>query len=353
MSDQGINNKSRSALYLWLFGLLFSFFFTTLIWLLGPELRHFTDTFLPDRGASWYYWQLPSRDSLVMVIVWALYLAHQFSIWAAIYFAYKNLHGFREVSRWGLPKYSLVALVINVVFVSLHLLQTHLWFDGLAQDVPIFTSQYSVIIMLVVVLILENPRRGLLLGRKAGKPFTAQLTAFFRRIHMYVFAWALIYTFWFHPMAADPQLVSGFLYMFLLFTQMTLAWTWVHLERKWIVLLESYVAIHAAIVAVFNTSFFSSPVMWPMFLSGFAFMFVFTYMYAFRVNRAVYWLVTAVYILFLAWLYLPEPLGYGRSLANLMRLEFLWIPIILHALAWLFAGLTYLKLRKWPVKKAR
>ncbi|MFC2047161.1 hypothetical protein ACFLTK_02645 [Chloroflexota bacterium] len=134
--------------------------------------------------------------------------------------------------------------------------------------------------------------------------------------------------------------------MFLLFTQMTVAWTPVHLKRNWIVLLESYVAIHAAIVAVFNTSFFNSPVMWPMFLSGFTFMFIFTYIYAFRVSRKIYWLTTAVYVLFLIWLYLPEPLGYGRSLAYLMRLEFLWIPIILHALAWLFAGLTYVKLRK-------
>ncbi|MFC1995648.1 hypothetical protein ACFLVM_02085 [Chloroflexota bacterium] len=346
MSNQGTDLKSRSAFNLWLFGLLFSIFFTTLVWLLGPNLGHFVDTFLVDKGASWYYWQLPSRDSLGMVIVWALYLAHQFSIWAAIYFAYKNLHGFREVSWWGLPKYSFVALAINTVFVFLHLLQTQFWFDGLAQDVPIFTSQYSVIIVLAVVLILENPRRGFFLGWKARKPFTAQVTAFFRRIHMYVFAWALVYTFWFHPMAVDPQLISGFLYMFLLFTQMTVAWTPVHLKRNWIVLLESYVAIHAAIVAVFNTSFFNSPVMWPMFLSGFTFMFIFTYIYAFRVSRKIYWLTTAVYVLFLIWLYLPEPLGYGRSLAYLMRLEFLWIPIILHALAWLFAGLTYVKLRK-------
>ncbi len=75
-------------------------------------------------------------------------------------------------------------------------------------------------------------------------------------------------------------------------------------------------------------------------------MFIFTYMYPFRVRRLVYFLAIAVYILFLAWLYLPEPIGSGRSPANLMRLEFLWIPIILHALAWLFAGLAYLKIRK-------
>ena len=346
MTARSIDTKSRSALYLWAFGLVFAISFTVLIQVLGPNLRHFVDSFLPDQGSSWYYWKLPARDQLGMIVVWALYLGHQFSIWAAIYFAQKNLSGFRLPSLWSLPKYSLVALAINIVFVSLHLAQTHLWFDGLAQDGPIFTSQYSVIIMLAIILILENPRRGLLLGRRAGKPFTAQVTGFFRRTHMYIFAWALVYTFWFHPMAADPQLLSGFFYMFLLFTQVTLAWTWVHFDRKWIILLESYVAIHAAIVAVFNTSFFNSSIMWPMFFSGFTFMFVFTYFYAFKVSRRVYWLVTVVYIGFLLWLYLPTPVGYGRSVQNLARLEFLWIPIILQALAALFAWLAYLKIKK-------
>jgi hypothetical protein len=338
--------KSRSALYLWLFGLLFSFLFTLLIWLLGPNLKHFMGSLLPDQGASWYYWKLPSRDFWTMVIVWAFYLLHQFSLWSIIYFASRNLYGFREKSILGLPRYSLFALIITVVFASLHLLQTQLWFDGLAQDVPIFTSQYSVIIMLAVIIILENPRRGIFLGRKAGKPFTAQVVSFFRRIHMYVFAWGLVYTFWFHPMATAPQLLSGFFYMFLLFTQVIVAWTWIHFNKGWIIALESFVAIHALIVAVFNTSAFNSPDMWPMFFSGFTFMLVFTYIYAFKVRKSFYWIVTMLYTGFLIWLYLPEPVGYGRSIANLMRLEFLWIPIILHALVWVFAGLAFLKIRK-------
>ena len=346
-SQKTSSTKSRSAFYLWAFGLIFAVCFTLLIWLFGSDLKHFVDTFLPRQGAWWYYWKLPVRDFWGMSIVWALYLGHQFSIWAVIYYGQKDLAGFRSSSIWGLPKYSIAALVINVVFVFLHLIQTHVWFDGLAQDTPILTSQGSVIIMLAIVLILENSRRGFFIGHRAGKPFTAQVTGFFRRAHMYIFAWALVYTFWFHPMATDPQLLSGFFYMFLLFTQVTLAWTWVHLDKKWVVLLEIYVAIHAVVVAVYNTAFFGGPDMWPMFFSGFAFMFVFTYMYAFKVDRRIYWLVTLLYVGFLAWLFLPAPVGYGRSIVNLTRLEFLWIPLILYGLAALFAGLTYIKVRKW------
>jgi hypothetical protein len=338
--------KQNWPKYIWIFGVLFAFSFVILIWALGPNLKQFTDTLIQRNDLSWYYWKLPTRNFWAMNTVWILYLANQISIWAIIYFAQKNKYGFQNKNRQGLAKYTLYALAITVTFVFLHLIQTQIWFDGLAQDVPILTSQGSVIIMLSIVLIIENQRRGLFLGRKAGKPFTASVAAFFRTSHKYIFAWALIYTFWFHPMATDPQLLSGFFYMFLLFTQLMIAWTPLHLDMRWIILLESYVAIHAVIVAIWNNSFFGGADMWPMFFTGFAFMFVFTYIYALKVNKKIYGLVTALYIAFLTWLFLPSPIGFGRNLANLTRLEFLWIPLILYLLAGLFAVLTYLKIRK-------
>jgi hypothetical protein len=339
--------KTHSAYYAWVGGVAFAFGFTLLIWALGPLLQPFLDILLPDQGAAWYYWKLPARNFWSMFIVWAFYLGHQFAIWATIFWAKNNLK-LRTNMTGALTKYNLAALTINVVFVFLHLLQTHFWFDGLAQDVPIWTSQGSVIIMLCVILILENPRRGIFLGRKAGKPFTAQVSGYFRRNHMYLFSWALVYTFWFHPMGYDPQLLSGFFYMFLLFTQMSLAYTKVHLDKRWIILLESYVAIHAFIVAVYNTAFFGSSDMWPMFLTGFVFMFVFTYMYALNIRKEIRWLITVLYLAFVVWLYIPQPIGLGRDLILLMRLEMLWIPIILYALAAVFATFIYLilKMRK-------
>jgi len=336
--------KRASPSQAWAAAVAFSVVFTAVIWLTGPSLQNFLATLLPDQGASWYYWKLPVRDSTAMAVVWVLYIGHQTSVWAAIRWAEVNLKDWRK-SPDTLNRYSLAVLAVNAVFMALHLAQTHLWFDGLAQDVPIFTSQGSVIIMLAVTLILENRRRGFIVGRPLGRPFTPRVVAFFRRAHMYVFSWALVYTFWFHPMAYDPQLVSGFLYMFLLFTQMSLAFTGVHLWRRWIVLLESYVAIHAVIVAVYNTAFFDSADMWPMFFTGFAFMFVFTYVYAFKLGRKGNLLVTAAYAALLAWIFSPTPLGLGRSLAYLTRLEFIWIPVILYGLAIAFATPLYLLMR--------
>ena len=339
--DNPSTSVSRGAYYTWAGAFFFAIAFTVLIWLLGSRLQPFMDTLLPDQGASWYYWKLPARDFLTMFAVWVFYLAHQFSIWAIIYQAQRSFK-FRTPGANGLSRYNIAALGINILFIFLHLFETHLWFDGLAQDVPIWTSQYSVIIMLAVVIIIENQRRGLFQGRRAGKPFTARVSGFFRRNHTYLFAWALVYTFWFHPMAVDPQLLSGFFYMFLLFTQVSLAYTRVHLVKGWIVALESYVAIHAVVVAVYNTIFFGSADIWPMFFSGFAFMFIFTQMYGLEVRRGIFRLLTGIYVIFLGWLYLPAPYGYGRALSYLLRLEFLWIPIILYGLAAGFAGIIYI-----------
>jgi hypothetical protein len=127
---------------------------------------------------------------------------------------------------------------------------------------------------------------------------------------------------------------------------MILAWTALHLNKRWIIFLEVYVALHAVIVAVWNNSFFGGANMWPMFLSGFAFMFIFTYMFAFKANKKIYAAMVALYVVFLAFLYLPSPYGFGFPLQNLMMLQFLWIPIILYLLAGVFAVLAYLKIRK-------
>ena len=134
---------------------------------------------------------------------------------------------------------------------------------------------------------------------------------------------------------------SGFFYMFLLFTQISLAYTVVHYNKGWIVLLESFVGIHAVVVAIFTASQAATGI-WVMFGTGFAFLFVFTYIFAFNVRREIKWGVFAGYTAALVWIYLPSEFGgYGRALTNLLRLEFLWIPIILYLLAIVFSAIAY------------
>jgi hypothetical protein len=344
--EQTSEISSRRAYYAWVGGLVFTVLFTLLIWLTGPFLDSVLGGLNPDSGAADYFWKLNDREVLTMVIVWIFYLAHQFSIWGAIYWAQKNLTHLRAKPTTGLTRYNWAAITINVAFIFLHLIQTQIWFDGLAQDMPIWTSQGSVIVMLAIILIIENPRRGFFLGKKMGKPMTARVSGFFRRIHTYVISWAIVYTFWFHPMAYDPQLLTGFFYMFFLFTQISLAYTVVHVNKGWIVFLESFVGIHAFVVAITT---FSQAVtgIWVMFTTGFAFMFVFTAMFAFKVRREIKWGVFLGYLAAVIWIYLPSQFGgYPlRDPSRLLMLEPLWIPIILYLLAIVFSAIAFIGIR--------
>lgn len=339
--EQKNESNRKTAYYVWAGGLLFTVLFTLLIWIVGPFLDSVLGGLNIDTGPDDYFWKLNDRESLTMIIVWSFYIAHQFSLWGAIFWAQKNLTQLRAKPTTGLTKYNWAAIIINLAFILLHLLQTHIWFDGLAQDVPIWTSQGSVIVMLAIILIIENPRRGLFLGKKMGKPMTARVSGFFRRTHPYIIAWAIVYTFWFHPMAYDPQLLSGFFYMFLLFTQISLAYTVVHINKGWIVLLESFVGIHAFVVATTTLSQAVTGI-WVMFSTGFAFMFAFTYIFIFNVRREVKLGVVAGYLTALVWIYLPSQFGgYGRDISRLFMLEPLWIPIILYLLAIVFSAVVF------------
>src|SRR6185503_9106697 len=113
-----------------------------------------------------------------------------------------------------LHRVNVIALAANAFFIGLHFVQTHIWYDGLAQDVSIFSSQGSVIVLLVWVLLMENPRRGLFFGKKVK--FSETVIRFARKYHGYFFAWAAVYTFWYHPMVSTPGHLVGFMYMFML-----------------------------------------------------------------------------------------------------------------------------------------
>ncbi len=134
-------------------GILFSLGFTALIWLGGQVLNR--PAFLPDQGASWYYWKLPVPTFWSRATAWGGYLLHQLAVWGLIFYAQTRVKRYTK----GLHRVNLIALGANAFFILLHFVQTQLWYDGLAQDVSIWSSQGSVILMLVMILLMENRRR--------------------------------------------------------------------------------------------------------------------------------------------------------------------------------------------------
>lgn len=307
-------------------GIAFSLLFTLLIWQMGARLESIPK--LPDQGAAWYYWKLPEPTFWTRATSWGFYLLHQFAIWGLIYYAQTRVKKYVA----GLHPVNIAALGINAFFILLHFLQTHIWYDGLAQDVSIFSSQGSVIVMLVWILLMENSRRGLFFGKKA--PIGKEIIRAARKYHGYLFTWATIYTFWYHPMENTSGHLIGFFYMFLLMIQGSLFFTRIHINRWWTLVQEVTVLFHGTLVALYQAG---PSGFWPMFFFGFAGIFVITQMHGLGLSRLVRWLIAAAYVAGVVWIYS------SRGWENLN--EIVRIPIIDYLAVLVLAGLIWLVLR--------
>jgi hypothetical protein len=310
--------------------------FTALIAALGPLLSSVPH--LPDKGPAWYYWQTvpDARGFLSHASPWIGYALHQAAIWTIVILMMKE-----KAHPGRLSGLNVAALAVNGAFILLHVLQTHLWYDGLAQDVPVWSSQYSVIVMLVIILYQMAPSRGLFLGRKpAWKP---EALRWANRWHGLYISWALVYTFWFHPAEGEFGLLVGFFYMVLLLAQLSLAKTEVHLSKAWVAVLELLVGLHGPLIAVQKAIFhqdagvaglsFAGPGgFWIMFATGFLFMFAFTGQYSFRMPR---WGRALVFILYAA---IVLGLYSQRGFGKLYEVSF--IPVALYGGTFAFAALA-------------
>ncbi len=264
-AGQAAKAPRRDVIGLWA-GIAFGLLFTGLIAWAGARLDAIE--LLPDQGAAWYYWKLPEPTFWTRLSAWGLYLAHQLTAWGLIYYAQTRVRRYTT----GLQPINWIAMGTTALFILLHFAQTHLLYDGLAQDVSVFSSQGSVIVLLVWVLLMENNRRGMFFGKKL--PVGQEIVRWARKYHGYFFAWAVVYTFWFHPMVSTPGHLVGFFYMFLLMLQGALMYTRVHVNRWWTLALEFTVLIHGTLVAVAQGAG-----LWPMFLFGFGGIFVITQMH--------------------------------------------------------------------------
>ncbi|MFC5829891.1 hypothetical protein [Nonomuraea insulae] len=309
-------------------GVLAGAVMTALIWLLGARLQGIE--LLPDQGASWYYWKLPHPTFWTRLSAWGGYAAHQITFWWLIHYAQTRVRRYTG----GLHPVNVAALAVNTGFIALHTLQTHLFYDGLAQDVSIYSSQGSVILLLVVVLLMENRRRGLLLGKPA--PIGRAVVDFARRYHGYLFSWAAVYTFWYHPTEATSGHLIGFFYMFLLLLQGSLFLTRAHTNRWWTFTLEATVAVHGTLVAVMTSG---PDGMWPMFLFGFLGVFVLTQMHGLGLTATTRWALAACYVGAALLVY-----GLRGDLAGAAE-ESVRVPAIEYVLVGVLALLLWLGLR--------
>ncbi len=328
-SVTALGRPRTAVLALW-GGIAFSLAFTALIGWAGGRLASVPH--LPDQGAAWYYWKLAAPTFWSHFTAWMFYALHQIALWTLIFYAQTRV---RKYSA-GLHPVNLAALGINAFFILLHFIQTQIWYDGLAQDVSIFSSQGSVILMLVAILLMENQRRGLFFGKKVS--FSRQIGAFARKYHGYLFAWATVYTFWYHPMENTPGHLVGFLYMFLLLLQGSLFLTRMHVNKWWTLVQEVAVGVHGTLVAIFQGNG-----IWPMFAFGFAGIFVITQMHGLGWSRGLRGVVLGLYVI--------AALAVYSSRGWMQLNEIIRIPMIEYLAMFLIAGLIALPL--WLAGKLR
>ena len=307
----------------WSLAVFIAALLTVSILLLQPQLSQVV--LLPDQGASWYFWKRTDPNFASQATAWGGYLVHQLFIWGIISWAQRNRGKLQD--RTKMHAVNWVALVGTAAFGSLHFFQTAIWYDGLAQNVSVFSSQASVILLLVIVLMIEAPRRGLFFG-SGGKKF-AGIRPFLIRYHGYYFSWAVVYTFWFHPMETSWGHLFGFFYTFLLMIQAGFIFTRVHTNRWWTLTLETLVLFHGVVVALIAGQEF-----WTMFLFGFLMMFIVTQMHGLGLSNLIRWIFGVLFIISLLFVYSER----GWNQMN----EILRIPVIDYLLVFVLAGLVIL-----------
>lgn len=304
-------------------GLLISAAFTSVIGLTAARLTGFQ--IVGHTGIAFYYpWQLREPVAIARLTAWAGYLLHNLIVWAILYFAQREKPWFRNQLHW----FNWAMIATHLIFIVLHIFQTHFFYDGLAQDVPEITAQGSVAVMLMIIILFEAPRRGLIFGKKFK--FKERFIAIARKYHGYFFAWATIYTFWYHPTEGTWGHLVGFLYMFMLFTQSALIFNRAHLNRWWTFSLEVFVVIHGTIVAILQGNG-----LWPMFAFGFGAMIILTQMYGLGLDT---WAKRGLAIAFLVFV-----VAYYALSGNIARInEIIRIPLIDYAVIFLLYGIYLL-----------
>ena len=273
-----------------------------------------------------YIWRLSEPTAFTRAVVWLSYLAHQLVSWGVIW------HAQRARTRYtrALHPVNLCALAANGLFVFWHWVQTQWTYDGLAQDVSVLTSQGSVVILLIIVLAMETPRRGLFFGKRV--PFRADFIQFLKKYHGYFFSWALVYTFWYHPAVSTQGHLVGFMYMFILLIQSSLFFTTLHVDRRWTFALEFLVLPHGVLVALQQGNN-----LWPMFFNGFLGIFFVTQLHGLGLSARAKSALAALWVVSNLAIFLTLP----DYLATLPRV-LLAIPLIDYVGVFLLYGIFLL-----------
>lgn len=324
---------------LFIYALLGGMVLTIIIFFMPTSITDFyPNPEIYDVGFNYYLWKFRAIDQnmVAKLTAWLFFFAHFFSALCLL----KKLKEDQPNKKDGYSKFNIYLLLVNAGFILLHYIHTWVWYDALAQDTPVWSSQGSVIIMLVLILIIENRRRGLFFGKKMSFPKESTRTVM--KYHGIYISLATIFTFWYHPMENTPWHIVGFLYMYLLFIQMSFSRTTLHQNKYFNVVLEVMVLFHGTSVALYSGN---AP--WSMFLFGFATIFFVTQIYGIGLKKNWIHAFQAIFVLIALATY--SGLFNDREFYEIN--ELVRIPFIEYLLVFVFVYAIYfwikIPLQKW------
>ncbi len=222
-----------------------------------------------------YLWKLAYRNNTHMQVIYIAAFVHYVGN-AILIMLRRRDTVFKKVE---FTTYNIMLLTFNLIMILSHIILSIKYFDMLAQDYPSYTAQATVVLMLIILLLIQNSKRGFIFGYKLKN--TRALNVLYK-IHGPIFLFALVYTLWYHPFVATLGHLFGFMYMYLLFIQISFTHTKIHYDTRWVGLLEAFVLIHGFAVAYF----ISETNLVAMFVFGFGVMITSTIIYSFSKNKA-------------------------------------------------------------------
>ncbi len=317
------------------FGIIFAVVICLGIVAIGTWLLQFTLATPPAGDSGFFYeWKLANPDFWSRATIWIGFGLHQIFHWVAIWWAQERYDKYTDKMRpanWW-------ALGINVVFIIAHYFQTMFFYDAIAQDIPSWTAQFAVIMMLFVIIAMENRRRGIFFGKKLN--FRAEFYGWMKRYHGYAFSFAVIYTFWFHPMVPTWGHLLGFAHVILVMIQGSLMMTRMHLNRKWTFLMEILVLPHAALVAWNQVATGSPDMLLRMFTFGFLAMFIVTQMHGLGLKAWVKNLMGFGFLATILFIYIFDTRFVNiNEVIRIPAIEY-GMVFVMYGLWWLFARFT-------------
>ncbi|KAI6656655.1 hypothetical protein LOD99_11262 [Oopsacas minuta] len=225
--------------------------FLLIIRLLAPRLRKVFPPLPIWRGVLWYRWKslpspqarafspftgitFPHRLKVCAKSAWICFTLHlifmtSMVVWSQYKHSSSESHNCPQPSSphwcgWSthLDVTNYIAILGNIIFVILRILQTHIWYDGLAPDVSETYPMVAVFLVLTAALLMQETERGIFFGFSFQSDTMVVLTNIVRRSHGYLFAWAVVFTFWYHPTEAGIEHLSGFFIVLMFLIQASL-----------------------------------------------------------------------------------------------------------------------------------